>query len=137
VLNRSGALEFAGLGEYLDRVCVGDRTRLILAWEKSMEIRYPFAVVIFLLTFSSLAKADSIWIEGENANVKQITAHPWYDSVKNEVLSGGAWAGHFNRDKQGLLAYEFQAAADDTYRLWLRANHVKSSLSYRLNNGPW
>ena len=100
-------------------------------------MRYLFATAVLLLVFSTVARAESIWIEGEDAADKQITAHSWYDSVKKEVLSNRAWAGHFNRDKQGFLTYEFRAATDGSYRLWLRANHVKSSLSYRLNNGPW
>ena len=79
-----------------------------------MTIRYCFLPAILLLTFSTIAPAESIWIEGEDATVKQITAHPWYDSVKREVLSGGAWAGHFNADKQGFLAYDFQAADDQS-----------------------
>jgi hypothetical protein len=102
-----------------------------------MKLQFCVTQAVLLLAFSAAAQAESIWIEGEQAAVKQITAHPWYDSVKREVLSGGAWAGHFNRDKAGLLVYEFSAAADDTYRFWLRANHVKASLAYRLNGGPW
>ncbi len=102
-----------------------------------MILRFSFATIIILLLRSAPAGAESIWIEGEDASVKQITAHPWYNSVKKEALSEGAWAGHFNADKQGLLAYEFPAAGAGNYRFWLRANHVKSSLSYRLNGGAW
>lgn len=102
-----------------------------------MTTRSYFTPICLLLGLATVAAADSIWIEGEDATVKQITAHSWYDSVKKEVLSNGAWAGHFNAAKQGLLAYRFEAAGNDTYRFWLRANHVKSSLSYRLNDGPW
>ena len=68
-----------------------------------MTIRSRFAPAIILLALAAVTNADSIWVEGENATVKQITPHPWYNSVKKEVLSGGAWAGHFNRDKPGLL----------------------------------
>jgi len=79
--------------------------------------------------------AESIWVEGEDAQTKQTTRHPWYDQVKKEVLSGGQWISHFDPQKQGLAGYALDAPVAGEYTFWLRANHVKSSLSYRLNGG--
>ncbi|HRX79866.1 MAG TPA: hypothetical protein P5307_12435, partial [Pirellulaceae bacterium] len=81
--------------------------------------------------------AESIWVEGEAAQTKQITRHDWYDSVKKDVLSGQEWLSHFDAGKPGMATYDIEAAKSGTYQLWVRANHVKSSLSYRLDDGEW
>jgi len=94
-------------------------------------------LIVVLLTIASSLHGESIWIEGEDAQTKQATRHPWYDQVKKEVLSGGQWISHFDARKQGLAGYNFDATSAGEYTFWLRANHVKSSLSYRLNNGQW
>ncbi len=93
--------------------------------------------VLLLLTIVPPLCAESIWIEGEDAQTKQTTRHSWYDQVKEGVLSGGNWISHFDARKQGLAGYVFDAPVADEYTFWLRANHVKSSLSYRLNGGQW
>ncbi|MDA1141189.1 MAG: beta-galactosidase [Planctomycetota bacterium] len=81
---------------------------------------------------------DAIWIEGEEASVKNIQPHGWYDSVKKDTLSGGAWASHFTKQKAGMLEYDFQVITADSYTFWLRANPVAgASLSWRLDNGDW
>lgn len=81
--------------------------------------------------------AGPIWIEGEQATVKQVVYNNWYDNVQKNKLSGGAWAAHFHGEKPGFLAYEFRAAQAGDYRFWLRANHVSNVLTYRVNNRPW
>ena len=81
--------------------------------------------------------AESIWIEGEDSQNKQVTRHSWYDSVKQDVLSGQEWLSHFDPGKPGLAGFSFQAVRSGGYAFWVRANHVKSSLAYRLNGGDW
>ncbi|MCP4784150.1 MAG: hypothetical protein GY903_25610 [Fuerstiella sp.] len=90
-----------------------------------------------LTTLAATSFADSIWIEGEAAQTKQVSRHGWYDGVKKDVLSGNEWLSHFDANREGLAAYEFEAATAGDYKFWVRANHVKSSLAYRLNGGPW
>lgn len=93
--------------------------------------------ILLLLSIVASLQAESIWIEGEDAQTKQTTRHSWYDQVKKEVLSGGDWISHFDPRKPGLAGYRFDVPAAGEYTFWLRANHVKSSLSYRLNGGQW
>ncbi|MDP7017639.1 MAG: hypothetical protein QGG36_17680 [Pirellulaceae bacterium] len=81
--------------------------------------------------------ADSIWIEGESAQSKQVTRHGWYDGVKKDVLSGNDWLSHFDANKPGSAAYDFNVVKTGDYKFWIRANHVKSSLAYRLDGSQW
>ncbi|MGB3513207.1 MAG: hypothetical protein WBA93_29140 [Microcoleaceae cyanobacterium] len=84
------------------------------------------------------ANSNLIWLEGETPHKANVTPHPgWYDKVKKEQLSGGDWLSNFNPEKQGLVEYQFQISQAGEYFFWLRANPVKSSLSYRLNGGKW
>jgi len=100
-----------------------------------MNTRHLWPLVLFA-TITQL-RADSIWIEGEDAQTRETTRHPWYDQVKKEVLSGGNWISHFNANKAGMAGYTLEASDAGAYTFWIRANHVKSSLSYRLNGGSW
>ena len=71
------------------------------------------------------------------AQTKQVTLHGWYDGVKKDVLSGNEWLSHFDANKPGMAGYEFKAEKTGDYKFWIRANHVKSSLAYRLDSGEW
>ena len=101
-----------------------------------MNTQYLWLPLLLATAVTSL-RAEPIWIEGEDAQTKQTTRHSWYDQVKKEVLSGGDWLSHFNAQKQGNAGFVFDAASAGRYTFWLRANHVKASLSYRLNGGQW
>ncbi|SVC86796.1 uncharacterized protein METZ01_LOCUS339650, partial [marine metagenome] len=101
----------------------------------------PFIRFLGLLGFSFLCLVDlraaSIWVEGEDARVKRNSPHPWYDSVKKNVLSGGNWISNFNQKNEGFVSYQFEVPTDGSYTFWVRANHVQAALSFRLNSGPW
>ena len=98
----------------------------------------PFGRFLGLLGFSFLCLVDlraaSIWVEGEDARVKRNSPHPWYDSVKKNVLSGGNWISNFNQNNEGFVSYQFEVPTDDSYTFWVRANHVQAALSFRLNS---
>lgn len=91
-----------------------------------------------LLFVAAAANAGSIWIEGEDADVRENTPHRWwYDKVKKDVLSGGDWISHFNKDAPGRVGFRFAVERGGTYTFWLRANPTKSRLSWRLDGGTW
>lgn len=102
-----------------------------------MSIRLHLLLGALLSAGLANCHADSIWVEGEAARSKQVTHHGWYDGVKKDVLSGGEWLSHFDPNRQGLATYELTVKTSGRYKFWVRANHVKSSLAYRLDNGPW
>jgi hypothetical protein len=81
---------------------------------------------------------DVIWIEGEAAARSTVTRHPfWYDKVKTDVLSGGAWISNFSREKEGSAEYDFNVLTEDTYAFWVRANPIaRAQLSWQLDGGP-
>lgn len=95
--------------------------------------------LIFLTIFYGLPIfSASIWIEGEEASVKQNKPHPWwYDKVKTDELSGNAWISHFSQDGPGTVGYDFKVAKAGNYNFWLRANPVQATLSYQLDKGEW
>lgn len=100
--------------------------------------RHPVWVVALpaLLAAQQLA-ATSIWIEGESATRKSVTPHGWYNSVKKDVLSGGEWLSHFDPGKPGNAIYQFASPETGDFTFWIRANHLRASLSYRLNGNDW
>ena len=60
--------------------------------------------------------------------------HPWwYDQVKREHFSGGDFISNFHKEKPGTAEYRFEVAEPGNFEFWVRANPVKSSLSYALN----
>jgi hypothetical protein len=80
----------------------------------------------------------AIWIEGEAAARSTMNRHPWwYDKVKADALSGGAWMSNFNDDKAGTADYDFDVLVADEYTFWVRANPLRSELYYRLDGGDW
>jgi hypothetical protein len=111
-------------------------------------MRYPTLILLALQlvdsnslcaddVVASAAASESIWIEGEDATEHDSTSHNWYDSVKTDVLSGGAWLSHFDENNAGSASYTFEAERAGDYTFWVRANPVQASLSYRLNAGDW
>ena len=82
-------------------------------------------------------KGAFLWIEGEDATVKNVKSHPWwYDRVKRDKLSGGKWLHHFDEKVEGTAEYEVKAPLRGDYHFWLHANPVAARLSYQLDKGP-
>ena len=91
---------------------------------------------VLVLVFDS--SAATIWREGEASSRATVTRHPWwYDQVKTDVLSGGAWMSHFDDKKEGVAEYDFEAAEKGEYTFWVRANPLNAKLSYQLDGGEW
>ena len=82
---------------------------------------------------------DFIWIEGEAPVRSTMNRHPWwYDQVKGDVLSGGAWISNFSKEKDGEAEYSFNVITPDTYALWVRANPSGGArLDWKLDAGAW
>ncbi len=81
--------------------------------------------------------ADAIWIEGEAAVDSTMNRHGWYDSVKKDVLSGKRWLSNYHKAKSGTAEYQFSVLEGDTFTFWLRANPLRSRMSYQLDAGEW
>ena len=96
-------------------------------------------VLVLLLSSSGLSPlgAETIWIEGEAATRKSVRRSSWYDGVKADVLSGGAWLSHFHRSEEGTAEFKLTVGKSDRFTFWVRANHIKSALSYRIDGGEW
>ena len=87
--------------------------------------------VAVLGCLTSILSAAPIWVEGESSTSSTMKPHSWYDSVKSEVLSEGAWISHFQGEKTGEASYTVDVAEKGSYRFWIRANPL-GNLSYRL-----
>ena len=106
---------------------------------RTLPVIVAAVAVAFCVTASRAGQAapTTIWIEGEAPAVDRMTRHPWwYDKVKADELSGGAWISHFDSGKRGHAEYRFESAGG-RMRFLLRANPVKNELQYRLNRGEW
>jgi hypothetical protein len=87
-----------------------------------------------LAVSSSALAGTTIWREGEQPTQAKVERHPWwYDKVKNDQLSGGAWISHYSPAKTGSLAYQIAIPAAGKYAVWLRANPVGSKMTYSIN----
>jgi hypothetical protein len=85
----------------------------------------------------AVARAEVIWIEGENSYRASVTRHPWwYDKVKRDQLSGGDFISNWDASKVGEAEYHFNAKSAGSFEFWVRANPVQSSMTYQLNDGP-
>lgn len=95
-----------------------------------------FLVALFLC---GVVRAESVWVEGEDAVRRSVHPHSWYDSVKKEELSGGAWLSNFvkGEGKVGTAEYEVMVSAPGRYAFWLRANPTQSRLSVKMDGGEW
>jgi hypothetical protein len=95
------------------------------------------ALLLLGALYPATPYAATIWKEGEAATTRHNTPHSWYDKVKIDVLSGGRWISHFDKNREGEVGYRIEIAASGRYTFWLRANPVKSKLDYRLDKGSW
>ncbi len=86
------------------------------------------AVVMMLgLLFAAQARAASVWVEGEGANIKMVQPSATMDDVKTDALSGGAWASNLSAQRAGVLDYRFQVPQAGDYTFFLRACPVEAS----------
>lgn len=93
--------------------------------------------ICLLLSLGLTLPAADIWVEGENAAHKGNTPHSWYDSVKTDALSGGAWISNFADTGPAVVGYKLVVPSAGSYTFWVRANHVGSALSYQVGDGEW
>lgn len=94
--------------------------------------------ILSVLAIGSLAHSAAIWREGEEPTSHRMNRHPWwYDKVKAGELSGGQWLSNFNDDKQGQASYDVTVDQEGKYAFWLRANPVRTKLSYQVDDGAW
>ncbi|NLF39218.1 hypothetical protein GX586_07220 [bacterium] len=94
----------------------------------------PFLLV---LCAAFTAHAVTIWVEGEQPARSDVTRHSWYNSVKTDALSGGAWLSHYDRSKPGTAEYDILVPETRNYTFWLRGNPHTAKVSYRIDQGPW
>ena len=101
-------------------------------------LSFALGSLLVLSAAEPAKKGTLIWIEGEDAKVKNVKAHPWwYDKVKKDKLSGGEWLHHFDEKAEGTAEYELKIPAKADYHFWLHANPTAAKLSYQLDKGPW
>ena len=79
--------------------------------------------ILLFVAASGWCGAQSLWVEGEEANRRNVNPHGWYDSVLNDELSGGAWLSNFAKGEErvGTAEYDLAIPEDGKYSLWLRA----------------
>ena len=95
-------------------------------------------VVCLWCLFTSVARAETIWVEGEKPAKSTMNRHPWwYDQVKKEQLSGGDWISNFAEKKPGEAEYSVTAKEAGKFEFWVRANPTATKLSFRLNEADW
>ncbi|MBC8011526.1 MAG: hypothetical protein H7067_15685 [Burkholderiales bacterium] len=83
------------------------------------------------------AAPDYIWTEGEAASQSDVARHPWwYDQVKTDQLSGGAFISHWNGERDGTASYDLDVKTPGDYRLWVRANSSQTTLRIKIGDAP-
>jgi hypothetical protein len=104
-----------------------------------MKTRPVVSVVLAISCLGSLARAETIWVEGEKPTKSTMNRHPWwYDQVKKDQLSGGDWISNFAEKKEpGEAEYTVAAAAGGPFEFWVRANPTATKLSFRINDADW
>ncbi|QDU56362.1 hypothetical protein Pan181_25710 [Aeoliella mucimassa] len=100
-------------------------------------IALPFLIVTLLPAARGDNGSGYVWLEAEKATNKRVTYNNWYDDVKKDSLSGGSWLTNFDNNKQGTAELHFSIDKAGDYTFWLRANPVKSHLSYQIDDGDW
>lgn len=91
----------------------------------------------FALAVGTAVAGAEVWIEAEDAVRQSMNRHPWwYDQVRTNVFSGGAFLSNFHDSRDGTADYRFTVPAEGPRDLWIRANPFRSELRFRLNNGP-
>jgi len=79
-----------------------------------------------------------VWIEGERADTSTMQRHGWYNSVRQNELSGKDWLHNFGSDAPAVATYTFEAPEAGDYEFWVRANPTgKAQLSYKIDEGDW
>jgi hypothetical protein len=104
-----------------------------------MRITAFYLLAMTLSGAVSFAAEPLLWIEAEDAGVRNVHHNAWFEAVDPDELSGGKWLASFSEGEQppGSAEYEVQAPRAGAYRLWLRANPRGSSLFWRLGKGEW
>ena len=97
-------------------------------------LSFTAALIFSGLTFT--AAAESVWVEGEDADSKKVSRNGWYEGLKTAELSGKGYIAHWG-NSPGTANYKVQIPTDGTYVLWLRANGVKSQLNVNFDSGEW
>ncbi|MEM7262081.1 MAG: hypothetical protein AAF488_08825 [Planctomycetota bacterium] len=82
---------------------------------------------------STLDRDDWIWVEGEAPDSTNAQRHSWYTSVKSADLSGGTTLSHYSDQSDAIASYHVPVSQKGEYQLWVRANPVKSKLSWRVD----
>ena len=95
------------------------------------------AVTAFYGLLPICGLASSIWVEAETPVSSTMHRHPWwYDKIKTDVISGGAWMSNYSEKGPGEASYKFNAPEEGNYTFWIRANPLSSGISYQLDRGP-
>ncbi|MDB6069488.1 MAG: Endo-beta-mannanase [Verrucomicrobiales bacterium] len=98
-------------------------------------IRLLLAPLLLLQCTRGLA--ESLWQEGEAPVSSKMQRHPWwFDQVKKEVLSGGDYISNFGKE-EGTTDYQVTVEEAGAHVLWVRANPVGTTLSWKLGSGEW
>lgn len=93
-------------------------------------------LLLLLLGWAGAAAAAPVWVEGEDpAAQRRVTLHNWYDAVRKDGMSGGAWLSHYDPSRAGTVTYRFQAAAGE-YVFWWRGNTLLAKVAWALNGAP-
>lgn len=100
-------------------------------------MRHLSAVCFIAILALCTAQGAWVWVEGEQATQTNIGKHPWYaGEVKKQELSGREFLAHYDRTRKGEAEFRVTAQVAGEYTLWLRANPVKSSLKFSINDSP-
>ncbi|WP_146531342.1 hypothetical protein [Novipirellula artificiosorum] len=83
------------------------------------------------------SRGQSIWVEGEDAVKSSAKPHPWYTDVTTDQLSGSDFLSHYGDQASAEAEYVVEVPADGEYQFWVRANPVRSRLSYQIGDDPW
>ena len=81
--------------------------------------------------------SDWVWVEGEAAVRREVTANSWYEAVPAGAFSEEGFIAHMNDVKPGTADYLIDVDSAGEYALWLRANPRATRISCQLNGGPW
>ncbi len=83
---------------------------------------------MLILSWASVGPAQTVWREGEDVDRSTMNRHPWwYDQVKKELLSGGAWISNFSEEKEGTAEYAVEVPKLGRYAFWIRATRSMRS----------
>jgi len=89
---------------------------------------------IALLCSASILSATHVWVEGESGNGENISPNSWYQSVRKDDLSGGAWLATYGGQSPATATYRISIPEEARYHLWVRANPVSATMSVQINN---